>query len=72
MADEAASPLRAAQPTETPAPNGDATGNTADNAGKTFTQAEVDALVKERLAREQRSATARAEPPSGNRQRHLA
>ncbi len=44
-------------------PHGDASGKTADTAGKTFTQAEVDALLSSRLERERRKteeATAKA------------
>ena len=44
-------------------PNGDATGKQAETAGKTFTQAEVDALIAQRLERSKRQteeATAKA------------
>lgn len=39
-----------------PAQDGDATGKQAETAGKTFTQAEVDALITQRLERAKKSA----------------
>lgn len=60
MADEQAQP--AADVTtppateEKPVHDGDATGKQAETTGKTFTQAEVDALITQRLERARKSA----------------
>jgi hypothetical protein len=67
MADETTSTAApaaetAAQPAQSaPAADGDATGKQAGGDAKTFTQAEVEALIRERVAREQKKATDAAE-----------
>ena len=53
-------------------PNGDAPGKTADTAGKTFTQAEVDALIAQRLERAKKSTEEAAEKAKAEAERKAA
>jgi hypothetical protein len=80
MADETTTPAADATTPQAPehdaavaTPHGDAPGKTADEtAGKTFTQAEVDALIAQRLERARKSAEESANKARSEAERKAA